>query len=138
MPNDRETEDLVKDYVRAIGSGDPDQVCTFFADNIVYEDTAVNRISYGIEDVNRFLVSSVVVRGVSTVVDSCYATDEGFGIAWHRGGIHDADFLGFPATGRFFTVPGASIARVKNGKIVRVRDFWNNLDLMKQLGVGIK
>ncbi|MFD8098496.1 ester cyclase [Nocardia fluminea] len=138
MPNDPKTEELVKDYVRALGSGDPEQVCSFYADNIVYEDTAVNRINYGIEDVKKFIASSVSAPGMTSVVDSCYATDEGFGIAWHRGGIHDHDLLGLPATGRFFTVPGASIARVKNGKIVRIRDFWNNLDLMKQLGVGIK
>jgi steroid delta-isomerase-like uncharacterized protein len=135
MPNDPGTEELVKNYVRAIGSGDPEQVWEFYADNIVYEDTAVNQIYYGIENVKRFYVKSMTALGVRWIVDTCYATDEGFGIAWHMGGIHDHDLPGMPATGKFFTVPGASIAQVEKGKIVRNRDFWNNLDLLRQLGL---
>ena len=134
MPNNPETEKLVKGYVRAIGSGDLDEVWSFYADNIVYEDTAVNQI-YGIEDVKKFYAESLGALGGQWMVDTCYATEEGFGISWHRGGIHERDLPGIPATGKFFTIPGASIARVKNGKIVRIRDFWNNLDLLKQLGI---
>lgn len=135
MPNNPETEKLVKGYVRAIGSGDLDEVWSFYADNIVYEDTAVNQIYYGIEDVKKFYAESLGALGGQWMVDTCYATEEGFGISWHRGGIHERDLPGIPATGKFFTIPGASIARVKNGKIVRIRDFWNNLDLLKQLGI---
>lgn len=135
MPNNPETEKLVKGYVRAIGSGDLDEVWSFYADNIVYEDTAVNQIYYGIEDVKKFYAESLATLDGQWMVDTCYATEEGFGISWHRGGIHDRDLPGMPATGKFFTIPGASIARVKNGKIVRIRDFWNNLDLLKQLGI---
>ncbi|MDF3305304.1 ester cyclase [Rhodococcus sp. T2V] len=136
MPNDPETEELVKGYVRAIGSGDLERVWAFYADNIVYEDTAVNQVYYGIDAVKEFYTKSMSALGVRWLVDTCYATDEGFAIAWHMGGIHEHDLPGMPATGKFFTVPGASIARVKNGKIVRNRDFWNNLDLLRQLGLA--
>jgi len=135
MPNHPETEQLVKGYVRAIGSGNLEPVWSFYADNIVYEDTAVNQIYYGIEQVKRFYIKSMGALGVRWIIDTCYATEEGFGIAWHMGGIHDEDLPGMPATGKFFTVPGASIAQVRNGKIVRNRDFWNNLDLLRQLGL---
>ena len=135
MPNHPETEQLVKGYVRAIGSGNLERVWSFYADNIVYEDTAVNQIYYGIEQVKRFYIKSMGALGVRWIIDTCDATEEGFGIAWHMGGIHDEDLPGMPATGKFFTVPGASIAQVRNGKIVRNRDFWNNLDLLRQLGL---
>ena len=41
MPNDPQTEQLVKGYVEAIGSGDLERIWPFYADNIVCEDTAV-------------------------------------------------------------------------------------------------
>lgn len=135
MPNHPETERLVKNYAKALGSGDLGLVLSFYADNIVYEDTALNQICYGVDDVKKFFAEGVRALDVRLIVDSCYATEEGFAIAWHMGGIHEADVPGMPATGRFFTVPGASVGRVKNGKIVRNRDFWNNLDLLKQLGL---
>lgn len=134
MPNDLETEKLVKGYVDAIGSGDLERVWPYYADNIVYEDCAVRQIHYGIEAVKKFYVTTMGALNVKWLVDTIYATDEGFGIAWHMGGSHDHDLPGMPATGRMFTVPGASIAEVKDGKIVRNRDFWNNHDLLKQLG----
>jgi steroid delta-isomerase-like uncharacterized protein len=135
LPNHPETEELVKAYVRAIGSGDLEKVWECYADDIVYEDTAVNQVYYGKEAVKDFYVKSMGALGVRWIVDTCYATDEGFGIAWHMGGIHESDLPGMPATGKFFTVPGASIAQVKNGKIVRNRDYWNIFDLLRQLGL---
>jgi SnoaL-like polyketide cyclase len=93
------------------------------------------QVYHGIEQVKQFYIKSMRALDVRWIVDSCYATDEGFGIAWHMGGIHEKDLPGMPSTGRFFTVPGASIAQVKTGKIVRNRDFWNNLDLLRQLGI---
>lgn len=136
MPNNSGTEELVKGYVRAIGSGDLEQVFAFYSNKVVYEDTALNQIYYGIDEVKKFYAESLGALGGQWMVDTCYATDEGFGISWHRGGIHDRDLPGIPATGKFFTIPGASIARVKDGKIVRNRDFWNNLDLQRQLGIN--
>jgi ketosteroid isomerase-like protein len=50
-------------------------------------------------------------------------------------GRHIHDLPGMPATGRTFSVPGSSIADVRDGKITRNRDFWNNHDLLKQLGI---
>jgi steroid delta-isomerase-like uncharacterized protein len=135
MPNDPDTEKLVKAYVDAIGSGDYERVWEFYADNIVYEDCAVRQIHYGLNAVRKFFVTGMRALNVRWLVDTIYATDEGFGIAWHMGGSHDHDLPGMPATGRTFVVPGASITQVQGGKIVRNRDFWNAHDLLKQLGL---
>ncbi|MFF2847637.1 ester cyclase [Streptomyces sp. NPDC058001] len=136
MPNHPDTEKLVRGYVDAIGSGDLERVWPYYADTIVYEDCAVRQVHYGIDAVKKFYVTTMGALNVTWLVDTVYATAEGFGVACHMSGSHDHDLPGMPATGKGFTVPGASIAQVKKGKIVRNRDFWNNHDLLKQLGLA--
>jgi predicted ester cyclase len=43
--------------------------------------------------------------------------------------------MGIPATGKTISVEGCTIARMVNGKIVEERDFMDNMDFMKQLGL---
>jgi steroid delta-isomerase-like uncharacterized protein len=134
VPNDPTTEKLVESYAAAIGSGDPERVWPHYADNIVYEDCAVQQIHYGLTAVKHFFLTSMTALNVTWLVDTVIATEEGFALAWRMTGSHDLDLPGMPATGKAFTVPGASIAEVRRGKIVRNRDFWNNQHLLAQLG----
>ncbi|HRW47540.1 MAG: ester cyclase [Caldilinea sp.] len=39
------------------------------------------------------------------------------------------------ATGKHCTVPGVLVATVKDGKIVREETYWNQLELLAQLGI---
>lgn len=135
MPNDSKTEALVKDYFEAWHSGDMERVWSFYSDNVVYEDTAIRQVHYGIEAVKKFQMRIAPALRFRWVCDTIYATGEGFGIAWHQGGFHDSDLPGMPATGRPWLVAGASMAEVRDGKIVRNRDFWNNHQLLTQLGL---
>ena len=54
---------------------------------------------------------------------------------WKFKGTHTGDFMGIPATGKTISVEGCTIARMVNGKIVEERDFMDNMDFMKQLGL---
>ena len=54
---------------------------------------------------------------------------------WQFKGTHTGDFMGIPATGKTINVEGCTIARMVNGKIVEERDFMDNMDFMKQLGL---
>jgi steroid delta-isomerase-like uncharacterized protein len=135
MPNHPDTELLVQQYADAIGSGDLDRVWSFYADDIVYEDTAVKQVHRGLEAVKKFYVMGMGALDVKWDVDTIVCTDSAFGLAWQMTGRHIHDLPGMPATGRPFTVPGSSIGEVRDGKIARNRDFWNNYDLLKQLGI---
>jgi steroid delta-isomerase-like uncharacterized protein len=136
MPNDQSTETIVTGYIEAIAARDLDRVFSFYDDEIVYEDVAVDQVYRGIEATKKFYAKSMAALDVTWFVDTIHATDEGFGVAWRMEGTHVADLPGMPATGRSFSVRGASIAEVKDGKIVRNRDFWSLRDLLKQLGLG--
>ena len=50
-------------------------------------------------------------------------------------GTHTGNFFGIPPTGKTVTVEGFTIARMQNGIIVEEQDFFDNLDLLTQLGL---
>jgi steroid delta-isomerase-like uncharacterized protein len=135
VPNDPMTESIVRGYVDAIASRDLERVYSFYDDEIVYEDVAVAQTYRGIDAVKRFYEKSMTALDVRWYVDTIHATDNGFGLAWRMEGRHVSDLPGMPATDRTFAVPGASMAEVRDGRIIHNRDFWNLLDLLKQLGL---
>jgi steroid delta-isomerase-like uncharacterized protein len=53
-------------------------------------------------------------------------------------GIHGGDFMGIPATGNRIEFGQMLFFRVENGKIVEMREDFDNLGLMQQLGMELK
>ncbi len=54
---------------------------------------------------------------------------------WVFKGKHTGDFFGIPATGKTVSVEGCTIATIINGKITEERDFFDNLEFLRQLGL---
>lgn len=54
---------------------------------------------------------------------------------WVFKGKHTGDFFGIPATGKTISVEGCTIATIINGKITEERDFFDNLEFLRQLGL---
>lgn len=54
---------------------------------------------------------------------------------WVFKGKHTGDFFGIPATGKTINVEGCTIATIVNGKITEERDFFDNLEFLRQLGL---
>lgn len=135
MPNHPPTEKLIRDYVDACQARDFERIWTFYDDDIVYEDRALGQRHVGIEATKKFYVSTMTGLDVTWVVERIHATEEGFGLEGYMEGTHEHDLPGMPATGRAYKVPCASIGEVRDGKILANRDYWNNYDLLKQLGL---
>ena len=53
------------------------------------------------------------------------------------GGLHTGEFEGLPPTGRRWTNKGVFLLRFHEGKIAEARDLFDNLNLIKQLGITI-
>ncbi len=56
-------------------------------------------------------------------------------VEWTCTGTHNGVFQGIPATGRRANVAGVSLYRIKAGKIVEERAYFDRLALLQQLGV---
>lgn len=50
-------------------------------------------------------------------------------------GTHEGDFMGIPATGRSFSIPGVSIWEVRGGRLISEWVNWDAMAMMEQLGV---
>ena len=55
-------------------------------------------------------------------------------IHWRVAATHQGDYLGVPATGRPVTYQGIAWLRITDGKIVEDTAYWDNLDILQQLG----
>jgi hypothetical protein len=69
------------------------------------------------------------------IVKDIFASGDKLTKYWEFKGTHTGDFMGIPATGKTIDVEGCTIARMVKGKIVEERDFMDNMDFMKQLGL---
>jgi predicted ester cyclase len=61
-------------------------------------------------------------------------------IEWRAGGAHDGPLTNaagqtIPATYRAGSISGVLISEVKDGQIVRERTYWDQLELLGQLGL---
>jgi steroid delta-isomerase-like uncharacterized protein len=58
---------------------------------------------------------------------------------WNATGTHDGRLAlpsgSVPPTGKRGEVPGTLVATIKDGKIVREETYWNQLELLMQLGL---
>ena len=53
---------------------------------------------------------------------------------WNFSGRHTGLFFGMAATGKKVSIDGVTLVRMEGGKIAEERDFFDNLDLLTQLG----
>jgi len=51
-------------------------------------------------------------------------------------GTHEGEFMGIPATGKPFTVPGVSIWEVRGGQLISEWVNWDSMGMMQQLGLA--
>ncbi len=54
---------------------------------------------------------------------------------WNFKGTHDGDFFGIPPTGKQIDLSGTTLILMENGKIKQEQDFFDNLDMLTQLGL---
>jgi steroid delta-isomerase-like uncharacterized protein len=51
-------------------------------------------------------------------------------------GTHQGEFMGIPATGKSFTIPGVSIWEVRAGQLISEWVNWDSMSMMQQLGLA--
>jgi len=69
------------------------------------------------------------------IIEDQFAEDDKVVTRWIACGTPRGDLPGIPATGRHMMVSGISITRVENGKIVEEWQNWDQVGMLRQLGV---
>jgi len=62
------------------------------------------------------------------------ADEESFAVEWVMSGVNDRANERFPVTGKRFEIRGASVGRLRNGKIAENKN-WNRADYLVQVGL---
>jgi len=73
---------------------------------------------------------------IKITVDDVIGADDKIVVRWSAAMTHTGDHLGIPATNRQVRITGITIAQIKDGKIIRGWDNWDQLALMQQLSVA--
>ena len=72
---------------------------------------------------------------MTMTVEDAIGEDDRAVILWRLRATHTADLFGLPATGKSIEMPGMSVFRVADGKIVHDIVSEDTMGLMRQLGV---
>ena len=130
---------VVEAYVAAWNAHDSAKAAGYFADNVVYYDASLGKPVEG-KDAAK---TGVIDNFLKAVPDATWTrkgdpvVQEGrVSFEWEFSGTNTGDWGdGTKATGKKFTMPGASIFSVKDGKIATQSDYYDALGFYKQLGL---
>ena len=128
---------LLKDYLTAWDAHDVEKMLTFCTDDCVYECMALGMVNRGKKELKEFFSSMFVdLPDVKLEMKSGFtAGDRGAGEWVMSGTFAHSSIPGVPATGKSFTVRGASVTEFKNDKISRNTAYWNFASFLQQVGI---
>ena len=122
--------------VDAWNSLDPERVVDLLTEEHVYEDVTFGAVTHGAAETRQFF------QGAYTAFPDIHFTLSGVVVnsgcsafEWTMTGTHKGDMPGLPATGKPFTIRGATVFGIAGDKICAVRDYWDLATLLRQVGL---
>jgi steroid delta-isomerase-like uncharacterized protein len=127
---------IIKGTIAALNSHDIDKLISFYMDECVYEDMALGRVSHGKEELKAFFQNMFVWSpDVKFESKSAFNAGDWAASEWVMSGTHTGNTPQLPATGKKFSIRGASINQIHNGKVSRQSDYWNLMSFLQQVGL---
>ncbi|WP_132428879.1 ester cyclase [Pseudonocardia endophytica] len=134
------TPTWVQSWLDAWNERDGAAINAHLASDVVYQDMTLGERFESPEAVRAF------ADEMTTTFSSDYgfiggpqsvSGDDSYAFEWTLTGTNDcADpQRGLPATGKKFEIPGISIGRLRDGKIVENRDYWDLAGYLMQVGL---
>lgn len=124
-------------YLEAWNSHDPARVGDFMADDVDFEDVTLGEVLRGRKEVMDFVdrFSETFSTDYRFDLQTELATDSTLALEWVVEGTHDRTSPALPVTNRPFSIRGATIARIADGRITYNRDYWDMAGFLRQVGV---
>ena len=130
-------EKFFDEYVAAWNSHDTEKIAEFFAEDGIHEDVAVGSIFHGKTELKAGLAPLFAAcPDFKLELKKLFVAGNWVAQEWVMSGTQIGDFsgLGIAATGKRFSVRGASITELRDGKIARNTDYWDLESMRRQLG----
>jgi len=128
---------IIKDYILAINSHDVNKILSFWADDGIREDVALEIINHGKKEVTAFYNTAFVnFPDWKVELKSVFGAGDWAVLEYVLSGtqVHSSQPV-VPATGKTFSFRGAEIFQFRNGKISKASDYYNMATIMQQLGL---
>ncbi len=127
---------FAKDYIGAWDSHDADKIASFFTDDCVYEDLAAGIVNRGKKELKDFIKATFIWSpDLKFELKSSFGAGDQVASEWVMSGTHAGEFGGMPPTGKTFSLRGASILELREGKIYRNSDYYNAASFLQQVGL---
>ena len=130
-------EEILRGENAAWNAHDVERIAAFYTDDCFKEDIAVGKATRGKEEMKTLIggafraIPDMKIELVTLFYRGGWAATE-----WTMSGSYSSDYPGFPlAGGRRFSVRGASIMELRDGKISRISDYWNFTSFLQQVGL---
>ncbi len=121
---------------QVIGRGDWDLAIDIVSPDVVMVHPSSPEPVAGFEAVKGMLMGfRSGLPDMTMTVEDAVAEDDRSVILWRLRATHTADLFGLPPTGKYVEMPGMSVFRVSDGKIVHDIVSEDTMGLMRQLGV---
>ena len=134
----KDTEEMLRRYYAAWGTGDPDAVARFFGDGAVFEDLAFAARFDGPAAIREFArITYAGVPDFRVEPETIVVGENGSAAAaWVMSGTHRGDLPGIPATNRTFRVRASSVIEIApDGRISHMTDYWSPDAFRREVGL---
>lgn len=127
---------FVEEYAAAWSTQNVEKILSFFTEDCVYEDVALSAVNTGKQELEAFLRATfAAIPDFQIEPKAAFAAGPQRANEWVMSGTQSGPFPGIPATNRSFSVRGASIMEMEQGRIRRNTDYWSLAALLQQVGV---
>jgi steroid delta-isomerase-like uncharacterized protein len=116
---------------------DVNEIAKFYTDDCFKEDVAIGKSARGKEE-----MKALIAGGFASIPDmkiellSVFSNGRWAATEWIMSGTYSNIYPGWSsATGKYFSIPGATIMELREGKINRISDYWNFASFQKQIGL---
>ena len=129
-------EDMLRGENAAWNAHDVKSIAAFYTDDCFKEDIAVGKATRGKEEMKALIAGAfTAIPDMKIELVTLFCCGEWAATEWVMSGSYSSDYPGFPlAAGKYFSVRGASVMKLHDGKISRISDYWNFASFLQQVG----
>lgn len=131
-----DVERVFKDYLAALNSHDAERIASLWTEDGVLDDVASGQVTHGKKELKAsFSDIFTAFPNVKWELKSFFNAGDRIAAEWVETGTQTGDWVGIPATGKSYSIRGASLLELRKSKISRETYYWNLATFLQQLGL---
>jgi steroid delta-isomerase-like uncharacterized protein len=131
-----DVESMAMDLAAAWLSHDVDKIASFFTDDGVFEDLPLEAVNRGKQEIKAYISATFAAwPDFKLEPTSLFFSGNWAAAEWIMTGTHAGDFAGMPATGKKFSVRGASVFEIMEAKLKRETLYYDKALFLRQVGL---